>query len=197
MDMRQIEELRPTQMTHGAREVREKARQYRSLSSHDLKMAIAEKPIPVVCGPDGIPFAIDHHHVAAALWEIGIRSVPVVLVRDLSSCSWASFWFTMENEHWTFPYDAHGVRRPFDELPAHVWKMQDDEFRSLAAAVSEAGGFEKTGVPLEEFRWADFFRALLPRPDTEEKFAAVLKEALKLAKSASALGLPGYIGREK
>ncbi|MGF6541872.1 ParB-like protein [Paraburkholderia youngii] len=195
MDTRQIEELRPTQMTHGAREVREKARQYRSLSAHDLQMAIAEKPIPVVCGPKGIPFAIDHHHVAAALWQVGVRSVPVVLVRDLSSYTWASFWLSMENERWTFPYDEQGVRRPFAEFARHVWEMKDDEYRSLAAAVRDAGGYEKTNVPLEEFRWSDFFRAMLPRPDNDEKFSALLKEALKLAKSDLALGLPGYLGR--
>lgn len=195
MDTRQIEKLRPTQLTHGAREVREKARQYGSLRGHDLEMAIAEKPIPVVCGPNGTTFAIDHHHVAAALWQIGIRSVPVVLVRDLSSYSWASFWLSMENQRWTFPYDAQGARRPFSELPQHVWELKDDEYRSLAAAVRDAGGYEKTTVPLEEFRWADFFRAALPRPDSDEKFAAMLDKALKLAKSDSALGLPGYLGR--
>ncbi len=39
-----------------------------------------------------MPFTIDHHHVAAALWHAGIKSVPVVLARDLSSYSHASFW---------------------------------------------------------------------------------------------------------
>lgn len=189
-----IEQLRPTQFTHGAREVREKIKGYKALSGHDLEMAIAEKPIPVVYGPGDAPFAIDHHHVAAALWHLGIKSVPVVLVRDLSSYSQAAFWLSMENERWTFPYDAQGRRRPFSELPEHIWDLPDDEYRSLAAAVRDAGGYEKTTVPLEEFRWADFFRSNLPRPDSDKKFATLLDEALRLAKTKAALGLPGYLG---
>jgi hypothetical protein len=62
-----IDQLRPTQMTHGLREIHDKTRDYKALSAHDLQMAIAEKPVPVVYGPSGLPFAIDHHHVATAL----------------------------------------------------------------------------------------------------------------------------------
>jgi hypothetical protein len=32
-----------------------------------IKMAIAEKPVPIVPGPASAPYAIDHHHVATAL----------------------------------------------------------------------------------------------------------------------------------
>lgn len=190
----EIQQLRPTQMTHGAREVREKTMQYEALSGHELEMAIAERPVPIVYGPGDAPFAVDHHHVAAALWHAGIKSVPVVVVRDLSSYSPAEFWLSMENERWTFPYDAEGRRRPFSDLPNHIWQLLDDEYRSLSAAVRDAGGYEKTGVPLEEFRWADFFRSSLPRPDSDEKFAAQLREAMTLARSKAALGLPGYLG---
>ncbi|HEY2023561.1 ParB/Srx family N-terminal domain-containing protein [Paraburkholderia sp.] len=190
----EIERIRPTQLTHGAREVRSKAAQYAALSGHDLDMAIAEKPIPVVYGPNQTPFAIDHHHVAAALWHTNIRSVPVVLVRDLSSCSVAEFWLSMENQRWTSPYDAQGQRRPFSELPEHVWELIDDEYRSLAAAVRDAGGYEKTQVPLAEFRWADLFRSTLPRPQSDAQFAELVEQAVTLAKSDAALGLPGYIG---
>jgi hypothetical protein len=55
-----IDLLRPTQMTHGTREIREKTKAYEALTGHELEMAIAEKPIPVVLGVSGFPFAIDH-----------------------------------------------------------------------------------------------------------------------------------------
>lgn len=194
MNALKIDQLRPTQMTHGVREIREKIKQYEALRGHELEMATAEKPIPVVYGPNGTPFAIDHHHVATALWHAGVKSVPVVLVRDLSSLSLGDFWLTMENNRWTYPYDAEGRRRPFSELPRHIWELADDEFRSLAASVRDAGGYEKTSVPLEEFRWADFFRCSLPRPNDEEAFASLVTKAVKLAKSKTALGLPGYLG---
>ncbi len=190
----QIEQLRPTQFTHGMREVRDKTKTYRALRGHDLEMAIAEKPIPFVIGPHEAPFAIDHHHVATALWHAGIKSVPVLLVSDLSSMSQAEFWLMLENKHWTHPYDQEGKRVPFADLPLHIWDAADDEFRSLAAAVRDAGGYRKSNVPLAEFRWADLFRRSFPRPGDDAQFASLLKQAMRLAKSTAALGLPGYIG---
>ena len=192
-----IKNLRPTQLTHGLREIRQKTQFYRSLSGHDLEMAIAEKPVPVVLGPGGSPFAIDHHHVATALWRAGIKTMPAVLVADLSSLSYGEFWLSMENQRWTYPYDARGQRRNFADMPDHVWALADDEYRSLAASVRDAGGYEKTTVPLEEFRWADLFRTYLPYPGTDEEFASVEGQALKLAKSSVAEGLPGYIGETR
>ncbi|MEA3117224.1 MAG: hypothetical protein QOI13_494 [Paraburkholderia sp.] len=194
MQTLRIDQLRPTQLTHGMREVRDKAEAYKALTGHELEMAIAEKPIPIVYGPSGVPFATDHHHIAMALWLADIKTVPVVLVRDLSSLRQSEFWLTMENNRWTHPYDAHGRRRPFSETPEHIWELADDEFRSLAASVRDAGGFEKTSVPLEEFRWADLFRCSLPRPTSDDEFESLVKKALKLAKSETALGLPGYLG---
>ncbi|MBW0446512.1 chromosome partitioning protein ParB [bacterium M00.F.Ca.ET.228.01.1.1] len=196
MKMLEIERLRPTQVTHGMREVREKTHAYQSLSGHDLEMAIAEKPIPVVLGPGGEAFATDHHHVAAALWHVDIKSVPFVLVRDLSTCSHAEFWLALENNCWTFPYDQHGQRVPFTDMPRHVWDMIDDEFRSLAAAVRDAGGYRKTNVPLAEFRWADLFRKMLPPASNDAEYKALVGRAMELAKSEAALGLPGYVGSE-
>lgn len=189
-----IDRLRPTQVTHGMREIRDKTKTYRALTGHDLEMAIAEKPVPVVLGPDGAPFVIDHHHVATALWRADVKSVPAVLVRDLSSLSWAAFWLTMENNRWAYPYDAKGQRVAFADMREHVWELVDDEFRSLSAAVRDAGGYEKTSVPLEEFRWSDFFRCNFPLPESDGEFDALVKKAVKLAKSTAALGLPGYLG---
>jgi hypothetical protein len=117
MQTLRIDQLRPTQLTHGMREVREKAEAYKALTGHELEMAIAEKPIPVVYGPRGVPFATDHHHFATALWRADVKSVPVVLVRDLSSLRQSEFWLAMENNRWTYPYDAEGRRRPFSEMP--------------------------------------------------------------------------------
>lgn len=183
-------------MTHGLREIHDKTRDYKALSAHDLQMAIAEKPVPVVYGPSGLPFAIDHHHVATALRAVGVRSVPFVLVRDLSSLTEAEFWLTLENNRWTYPYDVDGRRHPFAEIPKHIWALANDEFRSLAASVRDAGGYEKTTVPLEEFRWADLFRSRLRCPENDDEFKALVGKAIKLAKSKIAIGLPGYIGHK-
>ncbi|SAK76980.1 chromosome partitioning protein ParB [Caballeronia catudaia] len=189
-----IDQLRPTQITHGLREIRQKTRAYEKLSSHDLEMVIAEKPVPIVYGPGETPYAIDHHHVATALWRAKVKSVPVVLIKDLSALSIADFWLTLENNRWTYPYNARGQRVHFTDMREHIWDLEDDEFRGLSASVRDAGGYEKTSVPLEEFRWADFFRCNLAVPHSDEEFESLVKEAIKLAKSEAAIGLPGYLG---
>jgi hypothetical protein len=191
-----IDELRPTQLTHGLREIQRKIQFYESLSGHDLDMAIAEKPIPIVLGPAGSPFAIDHHHVATALRHIGVKAIPAVLVADFSSLLYSDFWLEMENRRWTYPYDTKGQRKSFSDMPTHIWDLADDEYRSLAASVRDAGGYEKTTVPLEEFRWADLFRTSIPYPGSDEEYASAKQQALKLAKSKAAAGLPGYVGKK-
>lgn len=190
-----IEDIHPTQLTHGLREIVRKTQFYESLSGQDLKMAIAEKPVPLVLGPGMAPFAIDHHHVATALRRAGIKTMPAVLVADLSRLSYQDFWLLMDNNRWTYPYTAAGHRKSFADIPVHVWDLEDDVYRSLAAAVRDAGGYEKTTVPLEEFRWADFFRTCLPRPQTEDEFLVIQRRAVKLAKSKAAAGLPGFVGK--
>ena len=194
MNTLKIDRLRPTQMTHGERQIRRKTAAYRALNAHDLEMAIAEKPIAIVLGPGDEPFVIDHHHVACALSRIGVKRVPFVLLRDLSSLPGAEFWLTLENRSWVYPYDAARRRVPFRDMPHHMADAVDDEFRSLAAFVREAGGYDKTDVPLADFRWADFFHAHFPQPQDDAAFDALLKPALDLARSAAAAGLPGFIG---
>ncbi len=140
-----IKELRPTQMTHGAREVTKKADDYRKLSGHDLEMAIAEKPVPIVLGPAGRPYVIDHHHIAAAMRLVGVSDVPVVLVEDLSSLVPEEFWFTMENRRWAYPYDVRGQRRPFARCPGTCGNWQTT---SAGASRPLRGRQVRTGEPL-------------------------------------------------
>lgn len=189
-----LEQLRPTQMTHGRREVAQKIDEYRSLSEHDLQMAIAEKPVPIVLGPDQAPYVTDHHHIVAALHALQVTAVPVVLIKDLSSRGVDEFWLTMENQRWAYPYDTRGQRQSFVDMPRYVWNLPNDEYRSLAAFARNAGAFEKTDVPLEEFRWADLFRGRLPLPSDDEAFERALRDAIELARSDVARGLPGYLG---
>ncbi|MFM0034623.1 ParB/Srx family N-terminal domain-containing protein [Paraburkholderia strydomiana] len=190
-----LERLRPSQMTHGMREVAKKSEQYRSLSEHDRQMAIAEKPVPIVLGPNAVPYLTDHHHIVAALHALRIAAVPVVLLEDLSSLTPEKFWLTMEDRRWTYPYDEQGCRRPFSDMPRHVWELPNDEYRSLAAFARDAGAFEKTDTPLAEFRWADLLRSLLPAPTNADEFDDALRKAIQLARSDLATGLPGFLGK--
>ncbi|WP_180723320.1 ParB/Srx family N-terminal domain-containing protein [Paraburkholderia largidicola] len=69
-------------------------------------MATTEKPVPVVPGPSGASFALDHHHVATALWRAGIETMPAVLVANVSRLSYQDFWLSMDDHRWTYPHDS-------------------------------------------------------------------------------------------
>jgi hypothetical protein len=59
--------LRPTQMTLGLREVKEKRKRWREHKSEKKRAELLGKHmIPVVLGPDEQHYVVDHHHLARA-----------------------------------------------------------------------------------------------------------------------------------
>ena len=94
------------------------------------------------------------------------------------------------------PYNAHGGRICFSNVPRNGYELENDEYPSVAGFVRDAGGYEKTTVPLEEFRWADFFRANIPLPESDEDFASAVHHGVSLAKGELAIGFPGFVGPE-
>src|SRR5439155_1355494 len=119
------------------------------------------KLVPVVIGPGGKLYMIDHHHLSRAAWEAGRKSVWVEVKADLSKTR--NFWAEMERRKWVYPVDQFGTRRSAEQLPQDVRGLADDPYRSLAGEVREQGGYEKNEAPFSEFRWADFFRSRIPQ----------------------------------
>jgi hypothetical protein len=58
----------------------------------------------------------------------------------------------------------------------------------------KAGAYEKTTVPLEEFRWAELFRATITAPHSDMEFDAAIRRGSEIAQGDVAVGLPGFIG---
>jgi hypothetical protein len=139
---------------------------------------------------------IDHHHLALALHEEGVKEVLVTAVADLSALETESFWFTMDNRAWLHPFDDKGVRRTYRALPRSVTELADDPFRSLAGALRRVGGFAKDTTPFSEFLWADFLRHRMKRKHVEKNYSHAVEQALQLAKSKAADYLPGWCGPE-
>jgi hypothetical protein len=189
-----IDHLRPTQMTVGFREVEEKRRQWREQAESKKPIFLGEHMVPVILGPKGKPYVIDHHHLARALHDEGVKSVLTTVVADLSAISKDSFWVVVDNRGWCHPYDAHGERRGFDDIPATIGDMADDPFRSLAGELRRAGGYAKDTTPFSEFIWADFLRRRIKKKAVADDFEAAIKHALELAKSKDANYLPGWCG---
>jgi hypothetical protein len=189
-----IKTLRPTQMTLGLREVNEKRKLWRGRGGDKGAEFLGKHMIPVVLGPKGRHYLIDHHHLARALEDEGVRDVLVNIVADLSSLAREEFWIFLDNRDWCHPYDADGHRRDFDAIPNTVAEMQDDPFRSLAGDLRRVGGYAKDETPFSEFVWADFLRRRLKRKAVEKNYTDALGKALILAKSGNADYLPGWCG---
>jgi len=186
--------LRPTQMTLGMNEVRVKRIAWKEKTADDLTKFLAAHMVPVITGLKGEPYLIDHHHLARALYEEGLKSVFVTVVADLSRLPAEHFWNMMDFHGWTHPYDARGRRRPFSELPKSVKGMEDDPYRSLAGELRAMGGFAKDSTPFSEFLWADFLRPRIKPKAIKADFPAALSKALALAKTPEADYLPGWTG---
>jgi hypothetical protein len=186
--------LRPTQMTVGMREVKEKRKRFREQKKTKQEESIGKHMIPVVRGPDKRYYVVDHHHLARALYEEGVKDILVTVIGDLSMVERDAFWGVMDNKRWVYPYDAKGERRHFKDIPKSITELKDDPFRSIAGELRRAGGFAKDTTPFSEFLWADFLRRKISNKIAEDNFAKALEKSLALAKSPDAVYLPGWCG---
>jgi hypothetical protein len=189
-----IADLRPTQITVGMREVAAKRRHWRETSNKKGGQFLGRHTMPVVLGPKGRHFIIDHHHLARALHEEGVKDVVVTVVANLSKLGIDAFWLVMDNRNWMHPFDAKGRRRAYRDIPRSVSGMVDDPFRSLAGELRRAGGFAKDTTPYSEFLWADFLRRRVKRKLIVNDFDRAVEKALELARSNDANYLPGWCG---
>ena len=181
-------------MTVGKREVKEKRKRWRDQDKKKQADLLGRHMIPVVFGPDERYYVIDHHHLARALHDEGVKDVLVTIVGDLRMVDRDAFWGVMDNKRWVYPYDAKGERRHFRDLPKSIPDLKDDPFRSLAGELRRMGGFAKDTTPFSEFLWADFLRRKLSRKAVDANFDKALEKAMDAAKTKDAIYLPGWCG---
>ncbi|MGX7741829.1 ParB-like protein [Rhodopseudomonas parapalustris] len=186
--------LRPTQMTVGMREVKEKRLRWRQHKSKKQAELLGQHMIPVVLGPGKKHYVIDHHHLARALHDEGVKEVLVTIIADLTMVDRDAFWVVLDSRRWVYPYDAKGERHHYREIPKTVAGLKDDPFRSLAGELRRVGGYAKDTTPFSEFLWADFLRRRLSRKSVTANFQNAAEKALALAKSKDAIYLPGWCG---
>jgi hypothetical protein len=75
-----ILDLRPTQMTVGMHEVKAKRKRWRAGGSKNAAKFLGKHMIPVIHGPKDRYYIIDHHHLARALYEEGVKNVAVTVL---------------------------------------------------------------------------------------------------------------------
>jgi hypothetical protein len=187
-------DLRPTQITVGMREVLFKRKLWRETGMKKGERFLGKHLIPVVLGPKRRHYILDHHHLARALHDEGVKEVAITVISNLSDLEREAFWAVMDNRCLMHPYDDEGRRRHYRDIPKSVTDLVDDPYRSLAGELRRAGGFAKDTTPFSEFLWADFLRRQLKRKAIERDFDRALERALALAKSSAASYLPGWCG---
>ncbi len=199
-----ILEVQPTQEAVGMRAVEAKVEEMTELlhgkkGDDRLKKFLIDEAIPVVLGPDGKFYQIDHHHQAVAALRVGRKNAYYRLEEDYSGlASMEEFWSKMEKNAWVREYDHLGKKISIPGgLASDVTKLVDDPYRSLAWFVRKNGGYRKTGIEFAEFKWADFFRTRISVGRTTEEFNQAIEVAMKYATSAEAKAenLPGFGGK--
>ena len=190
-----ISQLRPTQVTVGALQVKHKRARLKSLENRPAELVdfILVHPIRIVLGPKKKAFVIDHHHLALALIKEGFETAPMDVDHDFSSLTLQSFWKKMQSLDLVHPYDAGGNKTTIANIPKSLEMLKDDPYRSLAGFVREAGGFAKVQTPYAEFMWADFYRSRIKSKLVNKHFDKALKQAVALADHNDAAKLPGFI----
>ncbi|MCP2157753.1 MULTISPECIES: ParB-like protein [Agrobacterium] len=193
----EITSLKPTQMTVGLREVEDKRRQWAAIREEKGADFLGHHMVPVVLGHKQRLYLVDHHHLALALHEEGVKHVLTSIVADLSHLGRQEFWSVMDHRNFVYPFDVDGVRHPIENLPKRIVDLKDDPFRALAGAVRDAGGFAKIDAPFSEFLWADFLRRRVGDKKLRHSFEDAVEEAMQLARSRDARHLPGWCGADR
>jgi hypothetical protein len=95
-----ISDLRPTQITVGLGEVKQRRNHWRQQQGKKAARFLGKHMIPVILGPEGHHYLIDNHHLARALYDEGVKSVLTLVIADLRKLETAAFWFVMDNRGW-------------------------------------------------------------------------------------------------
>lgn len=187
-------DLRPTQITVGYLEVARKRHEWSVRARDERPGFLGRHMIPVVVGPKGRRWIIDHHHLALALHEEGVQNVLVSDIAHLDHLTPTAFLTFMDNRNWLHPFNNEGHRLGYGAIPRTIGKLLDDPYRSLAGALRRAGGYAKVETPYSEFLWADFLRGRIKRAKLKERFDDCVVKALGIANSEEARHLPGWAG---
>ena len=191
----EIAVLRPTQSAVGMKEVEIRAEKIGKMTAEALEHYLRKHVAPIAIGPGGVPYLLDHQHLARALLQAHAGKALYAEVKEnWSKLSESEFWARMKGRDWVYLHDETG--KPLSDptsLPRTIGNMRDDPYRSLAWLVREKDGYSQTESPYADFHWADFFRARIHLRDGTNAFDEATLEAMKVAHSPEAQDLPGYI----
>lgn len=194
-----LDRLHPTQFTVAFEEAAEKAAKFRKMPPQKQEAYVDDHAAPIVFGPRGLIYIVDHHTTVKVLLIAGRTSMTAKVLADFSDLSDDAFWARMKSNEWVWLYRdacASGPSSPLN-LPGSVASMKDDPYRFLAKEVRNAGGYKDTEeVFFVGDRWARFFcQQGVSLGTSTEDFQKAVKIAADVAHGPAAAQLPGYLPR--
>jgi hypothetical protein len=159
--------LHPTQFAVGMIDVQRKVDRFKALDLQQQDKYMRKNPKPIVIGPHGEFFIIDHHHLATALNHSGVKSTYGIILENWNNTRVDAFWAHIKDKNWVYAVDQNGNKKSIDDLMKiiTVKDLKDDPYRTLAGQtrckVEEKCSDEqwlKQPIPFIEFLWAEHFR---------------------------------------
>lgn len=189
-------DLRPMQKAVGMRQVNASVADIQNMDADSLQDYINDEKIPIIVGPDGNFYMTDRHHMVFALYTAKGQRLPLLVAKvkkNWSHLSEQKFWRNMYQKNYVYLFDEFGLPlADHSEIPEQISDLKNDPYRSLAWAVRERDGFDKTDVLFAEFQWANYFRPRLDVGNTDREFERAVTLALQLAAHKDASHLPGF-----
>ncbi len=134
-----IDDLHPTQITVGMREVEVKRKAWRTKDSDKGAEFLGRHMVPVVLGPKDRYYVVDHHHLARALYEERVQRVLVTVVAKLKRLEPDAFWFVLDNRGWMHPFDDQRRRHGYDDILKSIRDLIDDPITLFAPSPVNCG----------------------------------------------------------
>ena len=188
-----ISNLRFTQLCFGEVEMLERKskiqQRYKEDSKEDFDHYLEKKAGTAIIGPGGEFYLKDGHHRVRALTELGLKSMWVEVLADLSQpgLKVADFRNLMEMTGSVYLHDCNGSPITWEQLPKDPLDFKNDPYRSLVWLVRETKSLDKFGVSFEEYYIAELFRKHIKLADTKETtIRAAIPAAIKIITSAEA-----------
>jgi hypothetical protein len=153
-----LDALLPTQPDVGRYEVKLKQKKYSKLGSTDMEKLKVKKSAPVVIGPDGNYYLIDHHHTALAFQESGQTSMYVTIQEDWSNVGsqkkpletrMKTFWNKMKKAKFGYYRNAEGtLMDPLSKaFPKTLEQMGNNRLRSVVYNLIDKNIIEIGTIP--------------------------------------------------
>eukprot|EP01095_Lingulamoeba_sp_RSL-Kostka_P002163 TRINITY_DN13053_c0_g1_i1.p1 TRINITY_DN13053_c0_g1~~TRINITY_DN13053_c0_g1_i1.p1 ORF type:complete len:273 (-),score=42.26 TRINITY_DN13053_c0_g1_i1:10-828(-) len=223
-----IDNLLPSQFSYGKLEIEKYTMLAEEIVRDNPKNwdeFILGTEVPIIVGPSEKYYVLDKHHYVLGLELSQIsekaKVVQCKIISDWSDLGENEFLLNAVESKAFWLYDNKGIEM-IDPgyLPKHFNKMLYDPYRDLAAYVRSNDGYEKLGIPFQDFYWANYFRDLIPVPTTpaipqysdwcnirpydlkdclpmdfsfHDWIYENIQTALKLAHNYNARDIPGYI----